>query len=368
MERKLASIQKVLEISPIKDADKIELAKVLGWQCVVKKSENFKVGELGIYFEIDSLLDESNPAYSHLMKDGRIKRLRTIQLKKQLSQGLLLPLSILNYYGLVSVSNDNYFFSITKEDGSVGEPIQLIEGLDVTEITKTKKYEPEIPAQLVGQIRGNFPIWLKKTDEQRLQSAPDVLKECVGLDMIGTMKIDGTSTTVYLRDEDFGVCSRNLDLKEADGNTYWKMVREHDIENKMKQYRDLGWGIKNFAIQFEIAGEGIQGNPLGLKGQQIFLFSFFDIDTGKYRTHETLRVFADKFGLQLAPIVHQMKFDETVTVKSLLELANNLNYPNGKPAEGIVWRPRDTEVHSDALNGRLSFKTISNKFLIDEKD
>lgn len=368
--RKLASIQKISSLSPIKDADKIEVAKILGWQCVVKKGE-FKDGELGCYFEIDSLLDETNPAFDFLRKDGKLKKIKTIELKKTLSQGIILPLTILSHYGKVFLQDGNYFLSISKESG-IEEVLKLEEGLDLTEITKTTLWEPIIPAQLAGLIRGNFPSWIRKTDEPRIQNFPTIISECVGIQMVGAMKIDGTSSTYYIRDGEFGVCSRGLDLKEDYNNTYWKMAQKYDIKNKMIQFQnhcsEKGIAIINFAIQGEIYGEGIQGNKLGIRGQELALFSFFDIDKSSYRSHRTLQYFCEITGLKMVPVVCEKVFTENDTYESLFEMSNNLKYPNGSPAEGIVWRPSEQEIRSEIIGGRLSFKCISNIFLLKEKE
>ena len=368
--RKLASIQKVLEINPIKDADKIEAAKVLGWQCVVKKSENFKVNELAVYFEIDSLLDENNSNYEFLKRDGKISRLRTVKLKKTLSQGLLLPISILNHYGRVFVLDGKYNLSIVKEDGSE-EVIELVEGTDLTTITKTEKYEVPVSAELHGLIKGQFPSQFPKTDENRIQNFPDIVKECHGIQMVGTSKLDGCSVSFYLINNDFGVCSRNLDLKFSEGNTYWKMALKYDVENKMRQFQETIVSstseFANFSCAGEIFGEGIQGNPMGIKGQELNLFSLYDIDNAKYKSHEVLKHFSALTGIPMVPVVFETTFDDTVTAKSLLELADTLNYPNGSPMEGIVWRPKNNEIYSEILKGRLSFKCISNRFLCNEK-
>src|SRR6185436_4978944 len=146
MERKLASIQKVLEVNPIPNADAIEVLTVLGWKVVAKKGE-FKVGDLVVYFEVDSILKES-PEIEFLRKSNF--RIKTIKLRGQVSQGLCLPLSIL--FGLVELPHDPF-----------------AEGDDVTELLEVEKYEVYVPAQLAGERKGNFPDFLSKTDEMRIQ-------------------------------------------------------------------------------------------------------------------------------------------------------------------------------------------------------
>ena len=334
-ERKLASIQTILSLSPIVGADAILLAKVLGWELVVKKTE-FQVGDRCVYFEIDSVLPIAQ-WNDHLRKEpNKPLRIKTIRLRGALSQGLAMPMSI-----------------IPTGEYEVGQ--------DVTELVGVTKYEPVVPAHLSGMAKGNFPAFLHKTDETRLQSEPRVLDEAIskGLVLVGTLKMDGTSFTAYRRDDEFGVCSRNLDLKETEDNAHWRMARKLKLEEILRSEP------RNLSIQGEICGPSIQGNRLGLSESKLYLFNLFDIDTGKYLSHNELSAFAEKHMLNMVPTVYRLDFGGVVgprDVNHLLNIANNLNYDNGTPAEGIVWRSA-CETYSDVLKGRLSFKTISNRFL-----
>jgi len=333
-ERKLASIQTILSLSPIVGADAILLAKVLGWELVVKKTE-FQVGDRCVYFEIDSVLPIAQ-WNDHLRKEpNKPLRIKTIRLRGALSQGLAMPLSI-----------------IPTGEYEVGQ--------DVTTLVGVTKYEPFVPAHLSGMVKGNFPTFLHKTDEPRLQSEPYVLAEAIdkGLVLVGTLKMDGTSFTAYRRDDEFGVCSRNLDLKETEGNAHWKMARKLKLEEILRSEP------RNLCIQGEMVGPGIQGNRMGLKEVDLYLFNLFDIDTGKYAGYNELVEFGKKHNIKVVPLVAQKDFGfgETATVSKMLEVALALNYDNGTPAEGIVWRSA-CETYSDVLKGRMSFKTISNRFL-----
>lgn len=335
MDRKLASIQVIKELSPINGADAILCAKVLGWECVVKKSE-FQVGDRCIYFEIDSVLPIAQ-WNEHLRKEpNKPLRIKTIRLRGALSQGLAMPMSI-----------------IPTGEYEVGQ--------DVTTLVGVTKYEPVVPAHLSGMAKGNFPAFLHKTDETRLQSEPRVLDEAIskGLVLVGTLKMDGTSFTAYRRDADFGVCSRNLDLKETEGNAHWRMARKLKIEEILRSEP------RNLSIQGEMVGPGIQGNRMGFKEVDLYLFNLYDIDTGKYLGYKELIEFGQKHNIKVVDTKSVIQFDndmEPKDVNHLLNIANNLNYDNGTPAEGIVWRPA-TETYSDVLKGRMSFKTISNRFL-----
>lgn len=342
MDRKLASIQLIKDISPIQGADAIVCVKVLGWECVAKKTE-FNVGDRCVYFEIDSVLPIAS-WNDHLRKEaGKPLRIKTIRLRGQLSQGLAMPLSIL----------------------PVGD---YKEGQDVTALLGVEKYEPVVPAHLTGMVKGNFPAFLHKTDEIRLQSVPEVLDEISSknIPMVATLKMDGTSFTAYRRDADFGVCSRNLDLKETEGNAHWRMARKLKLEEILRSED------RNLCIQGEICGPSIQANRLGLKESELFIFNLFDIDTGKYLGYDDMKNFAMKHNLRTVPFLHVGWFNEINgtkrwTVNDLLNFANELNYDNGTPAEGVVWRAVN-ETYSEVLKGRLSFKTISNRYLLAYKE
>ncbi len=175
--------------------------------------------------------------------------------------------------------------------------------------------------------------------------------------LVGTLKMDGTSFTAYRRDTDFGVCSRNLDLKETADNAHWKMARKLKLENILLSESS------NLCIQGEMVGPSIQANRMGLKETDLYLFNLFDIDSGKYFSYNQLCEFAAKHNLKVVKKVQQIDLlINNPSVKDLLDMSNELNYDNGTPAEGIVWRSA-CETYSEVLKGRLSFKTISNRFL-----
>lgn len=336
MERQLVTIQKILDLAPIPGADAIEVAQVLGWQCVVKKGE-FSIGDLCAYFEIDSLLPVADWTDFLRKGDSRPFRLRSITLRKQLSQGLALPLN------KVPLPTGDYAI-----------------GQDVTDILGVVKYEMQVPAELAGICKGNFPSFIPKTDEMRLQSHPDLIGEIQGKRVRGTIKMDGTSFTSYRRNDGFGVCSRNMELVESDGNAYWKMARELGLD-KFQHF------MGNWSLQGELCGPGIQGNKMGLTKPTLFAFSLYDIDRSTYLSHDALVDFCARANIQVVPVVFDGIIDPTWGVAEFLEFANKQTYDNGTPAEGIVWRPVE-ETRSEILRGRLSFKTISNTFLAKYKE
>ncbi len=337
--RKLASIKIIDDIQPIEGADMIELAVVGGWKVVVAKDVGHKVGDHVIYCEIDSFLP-IKPEFEFLRKSSYKKmgdqegfRLRTRKLRNQISQGLMLPLDVLLSTG---VSSDDVY-----------------EGLDVTEMLGIQKYEPPIPAQLAGKAKGNFPGFIQKTDEERVQTLTrdyEGWKLQSAHQFYAAEKLDGSSATFYLRDGQFGVCSRNLELVEVEDNTFWKVAREMKIEEKL---RELG---RNIAIQGELIGEGVQGNPYKIKGHTVRFFNVFDIDTfQRLGLRDLTDIIVDIFGFQTVPII-EAPFTLPETVGDLLQIAEGKSVLNSQTErEGLVIR---------SLDNTISFKAISNKFLL----
>ncbi len=325
--RKLASIQRIKYLEPIPEADSIERAGVLGWNLVVKKGE-FQVGDLCVYCEIDSILPD-RPEFEFLKP--RKMRIRTIRLRGQISQGICFPLSILP------------------------EGTKIEEDLEVTELLDITKYEPPIPACLSGVAKGNFPSFLKKTDETRVQILQDRLDANVGEPFYIAEKLDGSSVTYYVRDEKFGVCSRNLDLEESDENSFWKVAKELNIEEKL---RSLGG---NCALQGELIGEGIQSNKYQLKGQQVFFFNLFKIDEYAYLSFEEFVKTVEGLGLKTVPILDK-NFELINNIEELVELSIGHSQLHKVQREGLVLRPLEEKV--DRRGRRISFKVINPKFLL----
>lgn len=345
--RKLVTVETIADLSPIPGADNIEAARIRGWSVVVKKGE-FKTGDLCVFFEIDSFLPTDDARFAFLEKNAityngvRGTRLRTIKLKGQISQGLALPI--------------NLFSEIPPADR---EP-----GTDVTAILGIEKWDRPISATLSATVRGNFPSFIPKTNQERVQnywfdkhlSPLNRMNDIFEI----SLKLDGTSMTVYLtKDGDFGVCSRNYDLLDIAGNAYWDYVREHSIEEKMRDYAATFPGDLPFpgiAIQGELMGPGIQGNPERLKNREFFVFDVVNLTTGRKYTPTTRKIIANKLEIRTVPIAPQvLKLNVTSTLEEVLSLADGPSLSKGVLREGIVVRSF-TDPH-------YSFKVISNKWL-----
>jgi len=344
MERKLASIRQITDIRPIDGADMIELATVGGWNVVVAKNVGHKVGDKVVYCEIDSFLPIKEE-FEFLRKSSYKKmgdqegfRLKTIKLRGQVSQGLILPISVLPITQFASANT-------------------LPEGMDVTEMLDIVKYEPPIPAELSGKVKGLFPSFIPKTDEERVQNLTKEYEEWKFQSkhqFYVTEKLDGSSATYYIKDSEFGVCSRNLELVETEGNTFWKVARELNLEENMKATG------KNISLQGELIGEGIQGNPYGIKGHTVRFFTGFDIDKYQRIPFPELVVMLSDMGLKYVPVLNQdFGFLLPDTVEEMLKYAEGKSALNDKTErEGVVVR---------SMDGTISFKAISNKFLLNEK-
>jgi hypothetical protein len=361
MERKLATIRKINNITPIEGADKIELVTIDGWKVVVAKDVGHKVGDLVVYCEIDSFLP-IREEFEFLRKSSYKKmgdvegfRLRSVKLKGQISQGLVLPISIFGGYGYrisENLLNENPALEPNKIVISVSDMIELSLGQDVTEVLGIIKYEPPIPAELAGKVKGQFPSYIFKTDEERIQNLSLEYKELKKHKFYVTEKLDGSSSTFYFKDGEFGVCSRNLELLETEGNTFWRVARELDLENKLKRV------TYNVSIQGELIGEGIQGNPYKIKGQTIRFFNGFNIDTQEYLDFKGFEHLIDMLELETVPILDE-NFTLPETIDELLKYADDKSKLNSDfNREGVVIR---------TLDRKKSFKVISNQFLINEK-
>jgi RNA ligase (TIGR02306 family) len=342
MSRHLASIQKIASVEPIPNADRIEVAAILGWHCVVKKGD-FKAGDFCAYFEVDSFLPVK-PEFAFLdnclrhtdFGDGY--RIKTIRLRGVISQGLAMPLSILP------------------------PGVSVEEGMDVTDVLGVKLYAPPVPAELKGSMKGAFPAFISKTDETRVQVLQDVLARHKGEKCYITEKIDGSSATFYIKDGVFGVCSRNIELLESDTNAFWKLARELDIENKL---RALNCDV---AIQGELYGNGINCNPLKVPGKEIRFFNAFDIKSFAFYDSDKFFRLMDALKLPVVPLISD-SFALIDDIDALVKLSTRKSLINPSAwAEGIVIRTVketfDLQMAQGFGNGRMSFKVVNPEYLL----
>lgn len=393
MTRKLASIQIVTDVKPIPGADRIEQLTVLGWSLVAKKHE-FNPGDLCCFFEIDSILPGDKP-WAEFMRDRKF-RVKTVKMRGCLSQGLALPLDILP-------PNFDMCTDVLKP------------GLDVTEVLGVRKYEPPETGGVNGYVYGApMPLFVPRTDEMRIQSAPVLLDEIKQFDFYWTVKLDGFSATYIRTDRDYAlwkrgdliVCNRKVATREDpdDEGAFWPMARKYDLANELPV---------GFAVQGEIMGPKILGNKLELKEHDLFIFSVYDLTKSKFLDLYEFLVFCRDHGLKTVPmggfISAGLRTPETdqylekicqdfrvefqlpagpcvpsfgMADKSMIDMDCFLKLACGTYAgtknrrEGIVVRPVrnvDSPTLAELVNlttesPRLTFKVLNNDYLLKDED
>lgn len=344
MSRKLASIQRVWKIEPIDGADRIELAHVLGWQCVVNKGQ-FRPMDPAVYFEIDSFLPirpefEFLRASSYKKTDimGEGFRLRTLKFRGQISQGLLLPINL-----FPELSSD----------------IEL--GTDVTELLGIRKWEIEEKATADGTAIGTLPIDVPHTDETRVQAEPDLIKDFANLEYYITTKLDGSSHSVSVDEDGFHVTGHNFEYKDDGKSAFYDLVKRENIDEKMRKYFEEN-KLHLLTILGELCAPGIQKNRLKLTRPEWYVFTIRV--NGERVGLRKMQEICDALDLTMVP-VEEIGMDlpsKYPTVEALLKRADG-DYPRGGKKEGIVIRPTEP-VFDERISADLSMKVVSNKYLL----
>lgn len=375
--RKLATIRKIVDLQPIPDADAIEVATVDNWKVVVKKGE-FQLFDLVIYLEVDSWVPTELAPFLSKGQDPREyngvkgERLRTVKLRGQISQGLILPLwgadmLIQKFATFSNVANRPYpvwIENLTDDGWYVMPDGRCVESalfeIDLTEPLGVQKYEPPVSAQLSGIVKGTFPSYIPKTDEERIQNLTKEYPVLQKLRYEVTEKVEGSSMTVGLiGDEDgnieFIVCSRNLMLKETEDNTLWKLARKYDIERLLREIAPIG----NIVVQGELVGEGIQGNHYGIKGHEFYVFRIYNINIGAFYPTDICRSICTAMKLKYTPVVSDNLSIADMTIDDILKMADGKSAINPtKLREGLVFKRADGE------GAQEHFKAVSNQYLL----
>ena len=360
--RKMATIRTIASIQPIPEADKIEMAVVDGWQCVVEKGK-YREGEAIIYCEVDSFIPSS--IASHLTPAGHYPKkytlesgeeiegevLRTRKFKGQISQGLVLPLY--EHPAAMTIHHSTHPLGV-----------EGVFPLDVSEALGIVKYEPPVSAQLQGQVKGNFPSCVPKTDEERVQNLVHKLEGWRHLQWEVSEKLEGSSMTAFLGDwldSSFELCSHKWSLKETEGNTFWSVARKQQLEEKMRN-----GSLNNIAIQGELIGESIQKNIYGLVGHDFRVYKMYDSKKGTYLSPQERAEMLEELGLKGVPVLDPcFSFGHIEGGKEAI-LAYLLQYAEGKSVLNPK-QEREGVVLKCLTDSSLSFKIISNKYLMKQK-
>lgn len=346
--RHLASIQKVWDVQPIEGADSIELAKVMGWQCVVNKGQ-FKPGDTGVYFEIDSFLPV-RPEFEFLRKSSYKKtdimgegfKLKTMKFRGQLSQGLLLPES-------------------TFGDLVLG----LSVGTDVTEKLGVKKWEIEERATTGGNVIGTLPRYVPHTDEMRIQNFPSFTEAFSGIEYYISTKMDGSSHSLNIDENSFHVCGHNYEYKDDGSSSFYEFIKQRGYKEAITDFFTNNNIKDSLTVQGEFCAPGIQKNPLRLAKPEWYVFTI--IIDGKRIGLKSMQEACKEMGMPTVPIeeIDNDLPSKYPTIESLLERADG-NYSTGGRKEGIVVRPTEP-IYNEIIGGPLSMKVVSNKYLLKQE-
>lgn len=352
--RALASVRKISALNPIHGADKIEVADIDGWKVVVKKDQ-FSVGQLVCYFEIDSWIPTGLAPFLSNGKTPKVyfgiegERLRTVKLKGQISQGLVISLQeVFTYLLYKGIS-----------------PPCVEEHFDLTEVLGILKFEKELPPSVSGFIKSTFPSTIPKTDQDRIQNCFAWIQDKIKYEEIAdswfvTEKVEGSSCTFYLDlDGNFSVCSRNNVLVFDENNSFCKAAASLNIEEKMR-----GEYLFGFALQGELIGPGIQGNIYGRTEPGFLLFDMYDERYLCFCAPDVTEDWAEMvLGIPHVPVIDRNMSIRNLSIEDLLKLADGQTLVNDdhKPVlrEGLVF------VNNE--DPSISFKVISNAYLLGEK-
>ena len=395
--RELAYVVTIDDIKPIEGRDRVECAVVGGWTVMVRKNQ-FKPGDLGIYFEIDSKVPAKEP---FMFLEGKHFKIKTQKYKTPngqfWSQGLLMG------------AEDFGWETIKSEDGSILSINGYHEGDFLTKILGVIYADPEDNSrkskssvdkyQKMAQRMGKkfakqpyrwlmkrtwgkkllfffygkkkdtkaWPEWVKKTDEERIQNLVYMIPTFQNEKWIPTEKIDGTSTTFTMKrgkrgKNDFFICSRNVVFDKPDKkcfyetNVYTEMAEKYDIENVLKSILDENKDLLFVTIQGETYGEGVQKRDYSIKGHDFMAFNLIFGDANGVPTRKNpmdMSSILSSYKIPCVPFFEPIELPDTCD--EILALAGGESAVDGLPREGLVFR---------TLDGCRSFKAVDNGFLL----
>lgn len=344
-ERRMAWVARIEEIFPIPERDRIVQYRIGGWK-VIDGIDKYKIGDMVIYVSVDSWVPNTLAPFLSRDKEPRVyegvpgERLKTIKMGGALSQGLLLPLTAL------------------QNDGQWIDGVTVDEDTDVTEVLGILKWE-RTPEFRAANAKGNFPHFLRKTDQERVQNVrPRTLEQVGPATYEVTEKLEGQSFTAYLWDGVFGVCSRNLELKADEPSTWIDTANRYDLEAKLRAFFERTG--EQIAIQGEQVGPGIEGNIYKLDSVRLYVYDVFNIAEQKYLSPAMARAVVDLLGLDYVPVVDIAFELPERYCDELLAMAHCESRLAPYFAEGLVFK-----VNSDKSD--FSFKAIGNFYAMNDK-
>jgi hypothetical protein len=380
--RALAYIVIVDEQRPIPDYDRVEHSRTNGWWCITRKEE-LNTGDKAVYFEVDSKVPSTDERFAFL--ESKHYKIKTQKMCKVYSQGLLMPITLFpeladkevgtdvtEILGVkYSVEEDNRRKSKSDPDAkykAMAQRHQKIFKKPIVRKIMRYKFGRKIMFLFFGKKKDKplkFPThfpYVHKTDEERCENMPWVL----GYEkpLIVTEKLDGTSSTYILerkgkRKFEFYVLSRNVRQKSPeqacyhDTNIYWEMALKYNIEQHLKDYLNENPELTYVCVQGESVGS-VQGNPLKLKEDDLYIFNFIRSDKGRLNSLEGKEI-VESWGMKFVPILETEYYvpEDMETFKVFADAKSVVN-----PAvqrEGIVLR--------DPTND-FSFKNVSRVYLL----
>lgn len=383
--RELVYTATITNIEPIPNYDRVEWATINGgWKVIISKTDNFSVGDTCIYFEVDSKVPENDARFAFLAK--RHYKIKTIKMCGVVSQGLVMSLSLfpevtaeepgvpltdlLKVTYAVAADNERKSDKVNKDAkyNSMSSRHQNLAKKKWWRWLMKREWGRKLLFVFFGKKKDSprgFPTFVSKTDEERIENMPWVIESLE--DWVATEKLDGTSCTYALerkgkRKFEFYVCSRNVrqrDEKQScyhDHNIYWDMAFKYDIENVLKQYLNEHPECKWVCIQGEGVGS-VQGNPLRLKEDDLYVFNLIDSENGRYPS-QTARCIVESWGMKHVPILGIVNFYGE-TFEMVKKDADGISHVNDVLREGVVYRD---------LYGQRSFKNVSTTYLLNKNE
>lgn len=376
--RALAYVVTIDEIKPIEGYDRVEYARTNGWWVIIGKNDNLQVGDKCVYFEVDSKVNAKDERFAFLEK--RNYKIKTQKMCKVISQGLLMPLSLFPELGDAEINTDvtdilKVTYAVEEDNARKKvDPDAKYKAMAARKPNIFKKswarwmmrrtWGRKFMFFFFGKKKDNprgFPTFVSKTDEERVENQPWRIGD--GKTYLCTEKLDGTSCTYALERKgkkkfEFYVCSRNVrqqDEKQEcyhDHNIYWDLAFKYNIEAVLRDILTLRPDLKWVCIQGEGVGS-VQGNPLKLTEDDLYVFNFKDSAVGRWGSYEA-RILLDKYGMKWVPILGEVQMPDTMEELKQLATGKSVVNPNVM-REGLVYR---------SLDGSDSFKNVSREYLL----